>query len=80
MGSNPTRGTNFNMENGMLIDYKTDSDILRLAVIKLNNTLDNLISDCLDENEEPKAPSKKTLMKSRGYLSPHCKNALSKGK
>lgn len=55
-----------------------DSQILRLAVIKLNNILDRLISECLDENRNPKAPSRKILMKSMGYLSPHCDNALSK--
>jgi hypothetical protein len=55
-----------------------DSSILRLTVIKLNNILDRLITDCLDESGKPKAPDSRLLMKTRGYLSPHCANALTK--
>ena len=49
--------------------------ILKLALIKLSEAFDELVSECLDEDGKPQQPDHRALAKARGYLPPFCKNA-----
>lgn len=46
----------------------TDKDILEMANKLHLRTLDELITACLDEFGEPKAPSKRAIMEARKML------------
>lgn len=55
-----------------------DSQILELSLRKLSEAFDELISACQDEDGKAKSPSQQAMMKAKGALPPHCKNALAK--
>jgi hypothetical protein len=57
-----------------------EDEILILSLKKLSEAFNEFISCCLDEFENPKSPTRKELMKARGFLPPYCNLALSKGK
>lgn len=55
-------------------------EILRIAIGKLSKVLNDFIGECMDEDGSPKVPSRKALMKARGYLPFSCSHSLAKKK
>ena len=53
--------------------------ILMISLRKLSEEFDDFIGACMDD-EKPKIPDYKSLMRARGYLPPYCKYALAKKK
>lgn len=56
----------------------TENEMLRIALDRMTKVLDDLVRDCLDDQEKHKAPSYKALMRARGFLTPACPMSLSK--
>jgi hypothetical protein len=54
----------------------TDKAVMEAAVKVLSTTLDALIAECLAQDGTPQAPSRKTLMKSRGMLPKYCSTSF----
>lgn len=47
---------------------KTDIKVLEMAIKQLSINLNDLLTDCVDENNKPKMPRYKSIMKARGCL------------
>lgn len=60
--------------------YIMEHKITEYAIKAITCVLDDFISDCIDEHGNPKAPSRKMLMSTRGCLPAWCKNTLIKEK
>ena len=60
-------------------NLSTNDYIGNLCIAQVTKTLDNFISECMEDGK-PKAPSMKALMNTRGYLPFWCKNTLVKEK
>lgn len=60
--------------------YKMSEDtiLLELALREMSLALDALAEECTDADGKPKAPSHKSLMRSRGLLPPYCEQSLSR--
>ncbi len=58
-------------------DKMTENEMLRIALDKMTKALDDLVRDCLDENEKHRVPSYKALMRARGFLTPSCPMSFS---
>ena len=56
----------------------SEDRMLEIAIRKLSEAFDNFIGSCLTDDEKPKMPDHRSLIKARGYLPPYCKHALSK--
>jgi len=52
--------------------------ILELSLIKLSEAFNDFIKECKDENNQPKKPSYKALMRASGFLPPYCSESLTK--
>lgn len=52
-----------------------DIYILKTALDLVAKHFDELVSECLDAEGKPKAPSAGVIAKMRAYLPPGCKNA-----
>ena len=67
----------------MILRDQTEKDVditvLKLSVKKLSEQFDTFIGECIDQDNKPKAPTYKSLMRARGYLPSYCKNTLNKG-
>ena len=57
---------------------ESGNSILKLALIKLGESFDDFIGECMDEDGKPKAPDQQALAKARGYLPAFCENAYKK--
>ena len=55
-----------------------DTEILEIALCKLSEAFDRLVSDCIDDKGNPRQPDRKTIMQSRACLPPSCENAFKK--
>lgn len=55
-----------------------DNRILKLALHETSIAMDVLIGDCMGDDGKPKAPSRKVMMRARGFLPPYCQHALAK--
>lgn len=56
----------------------SNKEIYESAIKQLTIVLDDLIGECLDENNKPKAPSARGLNSARGCLPIQYKNSLVK--
>lgn len=52
--------------------------LVKIALRKLSEEFDRFISECLNEGETIKQPSKQAIMRARGCLPPYCKNSFKK--
>ena len=57
-----------------------DIIVLELSLNKLTDSIDEYLSECIDENGNMQIPHKKALMKIRACLPKTCKNTLIKEK
>jgi hypothetical protein len=55
-----------------------DIQVLQAALVVTDRALDEFIGSCMDENEKPKAPDMRALMKARAMLPPSRKHSLKK--
>lgn len=53
-----------------------NNNILKIALRKVTEALDDLAGHCLGPDGEPQRPPHKALMRARGCLPPWCKNSL----
>ena len=51
-----------------MIDYTEKDWIDRWLIKRLYKHINDLVAECIDENGQPKAPSKKAIIKARGAL------------
>jgi len=57
---------------------QVDDQVLLLSLKSVLTALDNLLSDCIDDNGNLKQPSKQSIMKAKGYLPAKYRNAYNR--
>jgi len=55
-------------------------NVLHISIQKLTENLNELISECIDDNGKLKQPSHKAIMRARGCLPKQYSNSLIKNK